>query len=150
MFLIHGQPSRTPVRMYVYPEATRQGQTSKLIDLPFALPHSVRPAKTASAMRKRMRGDANGCPVLPPPVRRRHPPRPDRRQSESYDQTELTLKIFLVLFGNVVKLTRNMKRLFTLIVLLGFLGVVAGCNQNGSTTTETPSTNAPAAPSTNK
>lgn len=42
-----------------------------------------------------------------------------------------------------------MKRLYTLIVLLGLLGVFAGCN-SGSDNTSTPSTNAaPAEPSTN-
>jgi len=44
-----------------------------------------------------------------------------------------------------------MKRLFTLIVLLGMLGVFAGCNSGDSTTSGGGATNAaPAAPSTNK
>ena len=45
-----------------------------------------------------------------------------------------------------------MKRLFTLIALLGLaVGVFAGCNQNGSDTTKSTDTNAPpAAASTNK
>jgi hypothetical protein len=43
-----------------------------------------------------------------------------------------------------------MKRLFTLIVLLGLLGVFAGCSNEQSSSTA-PSTNAPpTAPSTNK
>lgn len=44
-----------------------------------------------------------------------------------------------------------MKRLLTLIALLGLVGVFAGCNQNGSDTTKSTDTNAPpAAASTNK
>jgi hypothetical protein len=44
-----------------------------------------------------------------------------------------------------------MKRLFTLIVLLGMLGVFAGCSNGDSTTPAANGTNAaPAAPSTNK
>ena len=43
-----------------------------------------------------------------------------------------------------------MKRLFTLIALLGLAaGVFAGCNQSGTDSTNT-STNAPPAASTNK
>lgn len=44
-----------------------------------------------------------------------------------------------------------MKRLFTLIVLLGMLGVFAGCSNSDSGGGSTTNTNAaPAAPSTNK
>jgi hypothetical protein len=54
---------------------------------------------------------------------------------------------FLVLFLVLVKVTITMKRLFTLIVLLGFVGLLAGCNE--STSTAPASTNAPPAmPST--
>ncbi len=52
----------------------------------------------------------------------------------------------LVLFGILVKVTHTMKRLYTLLALLGLVvGMVTGCNP---TSTETPgtTTNAPAAP----
>jgi hypothetical protein len=46
-----------------------------------------------------------------------------------------------------------MKRLFTLVVLLGLLGVFAGCNPSDNSGTKAPDTNAapaaPAAPGTN-
>jgi predicted small lipoprotein YifL len=43
-----------------------------------------------------------------------------------------------------------MKRLFTLIVLLGMLGVFAGCSNGGDSSTPPGTNAAPAAPSTNK
>jgi hypothetical protein len=52
----------------------------------------------------------------------------------------------------MVKVKRTMKRLFTLIALLGLtVGVFAGCNQGGSgSTTSTDTNTPPAAASTNK
>jgi hypothetical protein len=61
-------------------------------------------------------------------------------------------KFLLVLIGNLVKVKATMKRLLTLIALLGLaVGVFAGCNQSGTTTGTSTDTNAPpAAASTNK
>ena len=62
-------------------------------------------------------------------------------------------KKVLVLFWDLVKVTATMKRLYTLIVLLGLvIGVVTGCNDSGSKPADgttnppaaTPGTNAPA------
>ena len=62
-------------------------------------------------------------------------------------------KFLLVLFLDSVKVTPTMKRLFTLIVLLGLvIGTVTGCNDSGSKPADgttnppaaTPGTNAPA------
>jgi predicted small secreted protein len=52
----------------------------------------------------------------------------------------------------MVKVKRTMKRLFTLIALLGLAaGVFAGCNQGGTDTSKSADTNMPpAAASTNK
>jgi hypothetical protein len=64
---------------------------------------------------------------------------------------QVNLTFLLVLFPPLVKLTPTMKRLFTLIVLLGMLGVFAGCSNSDSGTGGGGATNAaPAAPSTNK
>jgi hypothetical protein len=55
--------------------------------------------------------------------------------------------ILLVLFADFVKATPTMKRLLTLVVLLGLLGVFAGCNPSDSgTKAPDTGTNAPAAP----
>jgi hypothetical protein len=61
-------------------------------------------------------------------------------------------KFLLVLFSEFVKVTPTMKRLFTLIVLLGLvIGAVTGCEKQDSGTGGGASTNAPATPpSTNK
>ena len=60
-------------------------------------------------------------------------------------------KIVLVLFGLLVKARPTMKRIFTLIVLLGIVmgAVLTGCNQ-GAETPAPADTNAPTATSTNK
>jgi hypothetical protein len=59
---------------------------------------------------------------------------------------------FLVLLGILVKVTHTMKRFLALTVLLGFVGILAGCDNSGGTKTDTgAATNAaPAMPSTNK
>ena len=61
-------------------------------------------------------------------------------------------KFLLVLFSEFVKVTPTMKRLFTLIVLLGLvIGAVTGCENKDSSTPPAGGTNAtPPAPSTNK
>jgi len=57
-------------------------------------------------------------------------------------------KFLLVLFLDSVKVTPTMKRLYTLIVLLGLvIGTVTGCNDSG-TKPDTSTTNAPPAGST--
>ncbi len=65
----------------------------------------------------------------------------------------LPVKILLVLFNVLVKVTRTMKRLYTLIALLGLVGFLAGCGENtgggGGTQTNAPATPTPPA-STNK
>ncbi|HTL55795.1 MAG TPA: hypothetical protein VL361_08950 [Candidatus Limnocylindrales bacterium] len=43
-----------------------------------------------------------------------------------------------------------MKRLITLVALLSLMGVLAGCNQDTGSKTDTSTNAAPAAPSTNK
>jgi hypothetical protein len=60
-------------------------------------------------------------------------------------------KIVLVLFGLLVKARSTMKRIFTLIVLLGIVmgAVLTGCNQ-GSETPKPADTNAPPPASTTK
>jgi hypothetical protein len=60
-------------------------------------------------------------------------------------------KIVLVLFGLLVKVRFTMKRIYTLIVLLGIVmgAVLTGCNE-GSQTSTPADTNAPPAASTNK
>jgi hypothetical protein len=50
----------------------------------------------------------------------------------------------------MVKVIPTMKRLLTLIALLGLLGVFAGCNQAGTDTTKADTNAPPAAASTNK
>jgi len=61
-------------------------------------------------------------------------------------------KIFLVLYWQLVKVTPNMKRISTLIVLLGlvFGTLLTGCSKDADQSSAPASTNAPAAPSTNK
>jgi hypothetical protein len=60
-------------------------------------------------------------------------------------------KIVLVLFGLLVKVRFTMKRIYTLIVLLGIVmgAVLTGCN-SGSDTSKPADTNAPPAAGTNK
>jgi hypothetical protein len=57
-------------------------------------------------------------------------------------------KFLLVLLQELVNVTLNMKRLFTLIVLLAFTVGMIGCSPSGDGTTapENTATNAPAAP----
>jgi len=57
-------------------------------------------------------------------------------------------KKVLVLFWDLVKVTATMKRLSTLIVLLGLTigALLTGCSQSSDTGTTTTDTNAPAAP----
>ena len=64
---------------------------------------------------------------------------------------ETWLKILLVHFWDLVKVTATMKRLYTLIVLFGLVlgGLVTGCNQENKDT-GTSSTNMPPSTSTNK
>jgi hypothetical protein len=70
-------------------------------------------------------------------------------------RTKTSLKIVLVLWGLLVKVSLTMKRIFTLIVLLGVVmgAVLTGCDK-GTSPPATPDTNAipaaPAMPSTNK
>jgi hypothetical protein len=60
-------------------------------------------------------------------------------------------KFLLVLGYNLVKVKATMKRLLTLIALLGLAGVFTGCNQSGTDASKSPDTNTPpAAASTNK
>jgi hypothetical protein len=61
------------------------------------------------------------------------------------------MHFLLVLQGILVKVKPTMKRLITLIALLGLaVGLFAGCNQSGGDT-KSADTNAPAAPAgTNK
>jgi hypothetical protein len=60
-------------------------------------------------------------------------------------------KIVLVLFRLLVKVRFTMKRIYTLIVLLGIVmgAVLTGCNQ-GTDASKPVDTNAPPAASTNK
>ena len=61
-------------------------------------------------------------------------------------------KIFLVLFGVLVKVTPIMKRIYTLVVLLGLamgMMMLTGCNKDETGSTP-PSTNAPSTTTTNK
>ena len=43
-------------------------------------------------------------------------------------------KFLLVLCSKLVKVIGTMKRLLTLIALLGLVGVFAGCNESGTST----------------
>jgi hypothetical protein len=61
-------------------------------------------------------------------------------------------KILLVLFGDLVKVTPTMKRIYTLIVLLGLaMGMMlTGCGEKPAGTDAASTNTPPAAPSTNK
>jgi len=59
-------------------------------------------------------------------------------------------KFLLVLCSKLVKVIGTMKRLLTLIALLGLVGVFAGCNESGTSTSSTDTNAPPAAASTNK
>ncbi|SPE54599.1 hypothetical protein SBV1_190074 [Verrucomicrobia bacterium] len=75
----------------------------------------------------------------------------DNRLLERRPTGVFSLKISLVVGAVLVNITPTMKRIFTLIVLLGLVvgALVTGCN-SGSDTSTPANTNAPSTPSTNK
>jgi hypothetical protein len=78
-------------------------------------------------------------------------PAPDPIDNVSCAHARIRGKIVLVLFRLLVKVRFTMKRIYTLIVLLGIVmgAVLTGCNQ-ASDTSKPADTNAPPAASTNK
>jgi hypothetical protein len=50
----------------------------------------------------------------------------------------------------LVNVSRTMKRILSLVALLGFLSVFVGCDQDAGNKTDSSTNAAPAAPSTNK